>query len=97
MGAGLSIAKIKLQQDIKKALKEGFMATFLMGPVDDGEEMANKFADKAAGPMADAIMNFVSQAKISGIQSNVATVISTPVGGPCTGVLTFNGTELSLS
>lgn len=97
MGAGLSIAKIKLQQDIKQALKDGFMATFLMGPADDGEEMANNFADKAAGPIADAILDFVSQAKISGVQSNVATVLCTPAGGPCSGVLSFNGTELSLS
>lgn len=105
MGMGLNAAKAKLQQDIQKALndafKEAYKATFIYGCGDEGDSIATKFADKgaqtAAGPIADAILNFVSQAQIVGTNPVVQTIIATPtVGGPCNGVLNFNGTELSL-
>lgn len=105
MGMGLNAAKAKLQQDIQKALndafKEAYKATFIYGGGDEGDSIAKKFADKgaqtAAGPIADAILNFVSQAQIVGVNPVVQTIIATPtVGGPCNGVLNFNGTELSL-
>ena len=105
MGMGLNAAKAKLQQDIQKALndafKEAYKATFIYGGGDEGDFIATKFADKgaqtAAGPIADAILNFVSQAQIVGTNPVVQTIIATPtVGGPCNGVLNFNGTELSL-
>lgn len=105
MGIGLNAAKAKLQQDIQKALndafKEAYKATFIYGTGDEGDSIAKKFADKgaqtASGPIADAILNFVSQAQIVGVNPVVQTIIATPtVGGPCNGVLNFNGTELSL-
>lgn len=105
MGMGLNAAKAKLQQDIQKALndafKEAYKATFIYGGGDEGDFIATKFADKgaqtAAGPIADAILNFVSQAQVIGTNPVVQTIIATPtVGGPCNGVLNFNGTELSL-
>lgn len=105
MGMGLNAAKAKLQQDIQKALndafKEAYKATFIYGGGDEGDSIATKFADKgaqtAAGPIADAILNFVSQAQVVGTNPLVQTIIATPtVGGPCNGVLNFNGTELSL-
>jgi hypothetical protein len=105
MGMGLNAAKAKLQQDIQKALndafKEAYKATFIYGGGDEGDTIAKKFADKgaqtAAGPIADAILSFVSQAQIVGVNPVVQTIIATPtVGGPCNGVLNFNGSELSL-
>lgn len=105
MGMGLNAAKAKLQQDIQKALndafKEAYKATFIYGGGEEGDSIATKFADKgaqtAAGPIADAILNFVSQAQVVGVNPVVQTIIATPtVGGPCNGVLNFNGTELSL-
>lgn len=105
MGMGLNAAKAKLQQDIQKALndafKEAYKATFIYGGGDEGDFIATKFAmkgaQKAAGPIADAILSFVSQAQIVGTNPVVQTIIATPtVGGPCNGVLNFNGTELSL-
>ena len=105
MGMGLNAAKAKLQQDIQKALndafKEAYKATFIYGGGDEGDFIATKFADKgaqtAAGPIADAILSCVSPAKVVGVNPLVQTIIATPtVGGPCNGVLNFNGTELSL-
>ena len=105
MGMGLNAAKAKLQQDIQKALndafKEAYKATFIYGGGDEGDTIAKKFADKgaqtAAGPIADAILAFIQQAQIVGANPVVQTIIATPmVGGPCNGVLSFNGTELSL-
>lgn len=94
---GLSAAKAKLQMDIQNALKDGFKATYLLGDGDDGDTMAMKFAQKASGPMADAILSFVQQAQIVGTHSLLATVIAPPMtGGPCSGTLAFTGTELSL-
>lgn len=97
MPMGLNAAKTKLQMDLQNALKDGYKATFILGAGDNGEEMATKFAQKAAGPMADAILNFVSQAQIVGNHSMLAGIIAPPmVGGPCSGALPFTGTELSL-
>ena len=105
MGMGLNAAKAKLQLDIQNALndafKEAYKATFIYGAGEEGEMLATNFAmkgsQKAAGPIADAILNFVSQAQVEGANPLVQTIIATPtVGGPCNGVLNFNGTELSL-
>lgn len=105
MGMGLNAAKAKLQMDIQKALedafKDAYKATFIYGGGDEGDEIASKFAKKgaqtAAGPMADAILNFVSQAQVVGQNAMVSSIIAPPMtGGPCTGVLAFTGTELSL-
>lgn len=98
MGIGLSAAKAKLQLDIMNALKDGFKATFLLGDGEDGDIIATKFAQKASGPMSDAIFSFVQQAKIVGSNPMVATIIapSAVTGGPCNGSLVFNGTELNL-
>lgn len=102
---GLSAAKAKLQLDIQNALndafKEAYKATFIYGAGDEGEIIATKFAaegsQKAAGPIADAILNFVSQAQITGQNAMVSSIVAPPMtGGPCTGVLSFTGTELSL-
>ena len=104
-GIGLSAAKAKLQMDIQNALndafKEAYKATFIYGGGDEGETIATKFADKgaqtAAGPIADAILSFIQQAQIVGVNPLVQTIVATPtVGGPCNGSLSFNGTELSL-
>lgn len=104
-GIGLSAAKVKLQLDIQKALndafKEAYKATFIYGAGDEGEIIATKFAmkgsEKAAGPIADAILSFIQQAQIVGINPVVQSIIATPtVGGPCNGFLSFNGSELSL-
>lgn len=104
-GIGLSAAKLKLQLDIQNALndafKEAYKATFIYGGGEEGDYIATKFAmkgsEKAAGPIADAILSFIQQAQIVGVNPVVQTIIATPtVGGPCNGVLNFNGTELNL-
>lgn len=104
-GIGLNAAKVKLQLDIQNALnnafKEAYKATFIYGYGDEGEIIATKFAaegsQKAAGPIADAILAFIQQAQIVGVNPTVQTIIATPMtGGPCNGVLAFTGTELSL-
>lgn len=105
MGMGLNAAKAKLKKELETALndafKEAYKATFIYGGGDEGDSIASKFAKKgaetAAGPIADAILNFVSQAQITGQNAMVSTIIAPPMtGGPCTGVLAFTGTELSL-
>ena len=86
---------------LKDAAKEGFKATYLLGGGDMGDEIAEnfakKFSEKAYGPLADAIQSYVQNAKISGQNALVSSIISTSFGGPCSGVLTFTGTELSIS
>ena len=97
MGIGLNAAKAKLQLDIMTALENAYKSTFIYGAGEEGNLMAKKFAQEAAGPMADAILSFISQAQIVGVNPVVQTIIATPtVGGPCNGVLNFNGTELSI-
>lgn len=97
MPIGLSAAKSKLQIDIQNALKDGFKATYIFGDGDEGDLMATKFAQKASGPIADAILSFVQQAQIVGTNSLLTSVIAQPMGGPCSGSLAFTGTELSLT
>lgn len=105
MGTGLSVAKVKLELDInnafKDALEAAFKSTFIYSGGAEGDEIAKKFAQegaqKASKPIAEAIYNFVSNAKITGQNALVSTIVAPPMtGGPCTGVLAFNGTELSL-
>lgn len=104
-GIGLGAAKVKLQLDIQNALndafKEAYKATFIYGAGEEGEMIATKFANKgaqvASGPIADAILSFIQQAQIVGVNPVVQSIIAIPtVGGPCNGFLSFNGTELSL-
>ena len=97
MGIGLNAAKAKLQLDIMNALEKAYKSTFIYGAGEEGNEIAQKFAQEAAGPMADAILNFISQAQIVGQNPLVSTIVAPPMtGGPCVGMLAFTGTELSL-
>lgn len=95
-GMGLSAAKTKLQQDIQKALEDAFKATFIMGSGDFGDEIARKFAQKGAKPIADAIDSFIKQAQITGTINGIVTGTCGvgPVSGSNTDIL--SGTELSL-
>ena len=95
----LAAAKIKLQMDIEKALKEAFKSTFIYSGGEEGDELASIFAKKGSGPIADAVYDFVTSASIKGQNAMLASVIAPPgmVGGPCTGALVFNGTELKLT
>ena len=82
----LDITKIKLQIDISRALKDAMVATFIEGTQESvADEIATKFADAAAGPIADAICEFVKSADILGTIPVAGTLIS-PVG-PVTGAV----------
>ena len=105
-GIGLNAAsKIYVQTlkpQIMDAMQEGLKATFGGINTEMGDAMTLKFAqtiaDKLAGPICDAIVNIVSQAQVVGTNPLVSTIIATPTtGGPCSGSLAFNGSELSLT
>lgn len=101
-GIGLQAAKPKLQADLQKLLYDAYLEPL---KVDDkgikktskrSKEMASTFAQNASGPMADAIMNFITQAMITGTIQGI--VLGTCAVGPVSGSNTdiLSGTELSL-
>lgn len=51
--------KTLLKQDIEKALKDAFSATFFYDKGDDGDDIANAFAKTASGPLSDIIDAYV--------------------------------------
>ena len=96
MGISLIAAKAKLQSDIQQALYDAYKATYIYGGGNEGEEIAMKFAQKGAPAIADAVLNFVTQAKVVGTINGIVT--GAGAMGPITGtnIDTLTGTELSL-
>ena len=93
---GLNAAKVKLQMDIQQALYDAFKATYIYGGGDEGDTIAMNFAKKGAQPIADAVLNFVSQAQVVGTINGIVTA-TCPVG-PASGtnIDVLSGSELSL-
>ena len=88
-GMGLSTQKQLFKNDVKQALKDGFKATFLLGDGDYGNDIAEKFAEKASGPLVDAIETFIKSAKITGTHALLPTEVVSPMG-PCSGAIQLN-------
>ena len=105
----LSVAKPILQLQLMNILKAGYMSQFDPNELgaaqkhDGGAEAcfqdrANRFAQNACGPVADAIYNFVKEIGIMATQLN--SVIAPPLppalpGGPCSGVININDYTIS--
>lgn len=79
----MSVSSTKLEQEITKALKDGFEATFLYGAKEEGSEIALKFAKAAAPGITNAICSYIDSGLIVG--SPLGLISPT---GPVTGVLT---------
>lgn len=96
MGMGLNAAKAKLQSDIQQALYDAYKATFIYGGGDEGDNIAMNFAKKGAPAIADAVLNFVTQAQVVGTINGIVTASCAvgPASGTNVDVLT--GSELSL-
>jgi hypothetical protein len=96
MGLGLNAAKAKLQTDIQQALFDAFKATFIYGAGNEGDNLAQRFSQKGAPKIADAVFDFISQAQIVGTINGIVNAASPmgPVSG--TNIDTLTGTELSL-
>lgn len=63
----LDATKVKLQADILQALQDAMKATFIGAtPEQLSNEISLKFAQAAAGPIADAICTFVKSADVLG-------------------------------
>lgn len=78
--------KTLLEQDLKKVLKDAFLATFFYGKGDDGDDIAESFAKTASGPLSDIIDAYVQNAiKSQMIQLVPKGTLVTPMGGPVTG------------
>lgn len=77
------LVKSKLEMELKSALEEGFKCTFLLDSGDEGDEMANAFATKAAKGMATAIDAYIKSATITALPNTVMGVCP-PTGGPLT-------------
>lgn len=72
---------------IKNALKKAFKSTYLYDDGEDGDEVAEKFANTAAGPITDAVVGFVDGCiKAQSITINVPPTVTSPAG-PCTGAI----------
>lgn len=89
-GLGLSTFsaanKTILEQNIKEALKKGFEATYLFDIGEDGEEIAQQFADVCGPALTTAIDNYIQAAiKSQSIMITPAALVSP--AGPCTGVM----------
>ena len=71
--------KTLLRQDLEKALKDAFLATFFYGKGDDGDDIAESFAKTAAGPLSDIIDTYVQNC----IRSQMIQIVpKTLVAGP---------------
>jgi hypothetical protein len=95
----LSTAKIPLEMKLQQILYDAYMSQYNADPSlnsCDGEakkaieKAALKFSQKAAGPTATAIYNFVKEIGI--MVSIPPSVVAPPLpptlpGGPCTGVI----------
>lgn len=105
----LSSAKPILEQALKQMLYEAYMNQFNPNKVTESShhdseaeqlymKKARDFSEKACGPTATAIYNFVMEI---GIQAtNVSTVIAPPLppalpGGPCSGVIPIPNFQIS--
>ena len=77
--------KTLLKQDIEKALKDAFLATFFYGKGDDGDDIAESFAKTAAGPLSDIIdayvQNYIKSQMIQLIPKGTLTTAAGPVMG----------------
>jgi flagellar biosynthesis/type III secretory pathway protein FliH len=109
-GMGLNAAKAKLQDiqnALQKALKEAYADAATLPTNEKFSKMSNtvdnaakRFADtaaqKAAPDIATAILNFITQAQITGTINGVVT--ATCAVGPAAGtnIDILTGTELSL-
>lgn len=105
----LSIAKPILQLQLMNILKAGYMSQFDPNELSAGQkydnnvhacfqDKANRFAQNACGPVADAIYNFVREIGIMATQLN--SVIAPPLppalpGGPCNGVIQITDYTIS--
>ena len=107
MGAGLSVAKMKLQSDLEKAFEDGYKAMFPEGN-DMSDAMASSFAKKIAEQWANALYTLATSVQITGSNSNTSTIlgmnyiasITGPVPGPPVpgiGTVSLTGTELNLT
>lgn len=95
----LSTAKIPLEMKLQQILYDAYISQYNTDPSMNScdreakiamEKAAIKFSQKAAGPTATAIYNFVKEIGI--IVSVPPSVIAPPLppalpGGPCTGVI----------
>lgn len=86
---GLSTQKSIFKQQVTKALEDAFLATFILGNGDEGKNISKRFANKAAGPLVDAIEDFIKSARISGTHALLPSEVVSPMG-PCTGALQLN-------
>lgn len=77
--------KILLKQDLEKALKDAFLATFFYGKGDDGDDIAESFAKTAAEPLSDIIdayvQNYIKSQIIQLIPKGTLTTAAGPVAG----------------
>lgn len=96
MGVGLNAAKMKFQEEIQKALYDAYKATFIYGKGDEGETLATRFAEKGAPAIADAVLNFVSQAQVVGTINGIVTGACAVGAVNGTNVDNLTGSELSL-
>lgn len=72
---------------IKNALKKAFKSTYLYDDGEDGDEVAEKFASTAAGPITDAVVGFVDGCiKSQLITITVPPTVLSPMG-PCSGAI----------
>lgn len=72
---------------IKNALKKAFKSTYLYDDGEDGDEVAEKFANTAADPITDAVVGFVDGCiKAQSITITVPPTVASPMG-PCSGAI----------
>lgn len=76
-----------MKMRIKNTLKKAFKSTFLYADGEDGDEVAEKFAETASEPLTNTIVDFVEGCiKAQSITITVPPTVTSPVG-PCTGAI----------
>lgn len=84
-----------LELNIKEALKKGLKATYMYSGGDDGEEIAQMFADVCGPALTNAIDSYIQAAIKSQMIMITPAALMSPVG-PCTGVMT-SATDIQIN
>lgn len=80
-----SANKQVMKMRIKNTLKKAFKSTFLYADGEDGDEIAEKFAETASEPLTDTIIDFVEGCiKAQSLTITIPPTVTSSVG-PCTG------------
>lgn len=89
--------KSTLKQNLENILIESFKATFLFGASEDGQDIAEAFGRTAAGPLSEAIDDYVQNYIRSQVIQLIPKGTLTTITGPVTGTASTLTSDIMIS